>query len=153
MYISEIMVKLVLAGNPNSNSFISVLNYLFVCIRGHLSKCRRAPSPDSAREQGATSRELGQSPMPGQPQWWNLRPESYKALVLGYVWIWVEWISNYIHLTRIYNQRVDPSIEKYPDSMKVGREPYQNCYGPRVESLKKVFPEAHIAVHRWRCRY
>ena len=45
--------------------------WVFVCLfvtEVTLSKCRRAPSPDSAREQGATSRELGQSPMPGQPQ-------------------------------------------------------------------------------------
>ena len=36
---------------------------LFVCLyQRRLSKSRRAPSPVSAREQGATSRELGQSP-------------------------------------------------------------------------------------------
>ena len=39
---------------------------LFVCLFVTkvtcTAKCRRAPSPDSAREQGATTRELGQSP-------------------------------------------------------------------------------------------
>ena len=38
-------------------------NSLFVCLyQRRLSKSRRAPSPVSAREQGATSRKLGQSP-------------------------------------------------------------------------------------------
>ena len=49
---------------PISHWASSCFVCLFVCNRGHLycHKCRRAPSPDSAREQGATTRELGQSP-------------------------------------------------------------------------------------------
>ena len=64
--------------------YICIPFCLFVCNRGHWSKCRWAPSPDSAREQGATSRELGQSPMPVSHSEFCDRNLT-RLLVLGYV--------------------------------------------------------------------
>ena len=61
---------------------------------------------------------------------------------------WVEWVSNCIHLTRIYNRCADPSIEKYPDRQ----------YESRARTVPELLwtrsiKEFHIATHRWRCRY